>query len=227
MGNVNCSQICGPSDKEGLALDNNEISGTPMRPAKVVTETEDMDRPIIKKSVFHTPDPSKSSKVNIDHFGKKIVSIDKRFSTIKYRRTMKRWRAATESIKPVQVVVSSSNDGDFDERLKKLGNFVSEDDMRRQTKDIVIGLERQLGPLKETDSKAQGKSLTTKGPFKYHQDRSIYKGTWSQDLKKHGFGVLVKEDGSKYEGAWENDEQSGYGRYFDSKGNYFVGISSY
>jgi hypothetical protein len=141
---------------------------------------------------------------------------------------MKKWRANIESIRPNIVeskhAINSFNlsDSEFDERLKKLGTFVTDEEMRKQTKDTVIGLERQLGPLKETDSKVGGKTHN-KGPFRYHADRSIYKGNWNSDLKKHGFGVLVKEDGSKYEGGWENDEQSGYGRYFDIKGNYFVG----
>jgi hypothetical protein len=219
MGNVNCSQICGPSGREGLALDNEEINGTPMRPAKVVVEVESPQQDTRKKAVF-TPTPVITGKVNLDLFARKITSIDKKFSHIKFRRVMKRWTATIAKTSTKTIAV----DSDFDDRLKKLGYFVTDEDMKKQTKDIVIGLERQLGPLKETDNKVgQGKNIYTKGVFKYNSDKSIYKGSWNQDCKKHGFGVLVKEDGSKYEGGWENDEQSGYGRYFDAKGNYFVG----
>jgi hypothetical protein len=209
MGNVNCSQLCGPSGREGLAIDNSEIDGTPMRPAVLATEEQE-SKSVVKKSVMTT-----TPKANLDLFARKIVSIDKRFTVLKFKRVLKRWRGAAASVKSV------SQDPDFDERLKRLGNFVSDDDMRRQTKEAVLVLEKQLGPI-DSDSKAQ-KGLVVKGPFKYNSDRSIYKGSWSQDVKKQGYGILVKEDGSKYEGNWENDEQSGFGRYFDNKGNYFVG----
>jgi hypothetical protein len=215
MGNVNCSQICGPGEREGLALDRNEIDATPMQPARIVAD-EDSPKKDYKKS---TPTPNPTPKVNIELFAKKIISIDKRFSHIKYRKAMKRWRAAAASVKPVIVHDSSADDG-----LKRLGTFVTEEEMRRQTKEVVLVLEKQQGPLAEMDSKnMQGKGQFTKGPFRYNSDRSIYKGSWNQELRRHGYGTLVKEDGSKYEGNWDNDEQSGYGRYFDNKGNYFVG----
>jgi hypothetical protein len=211
MGNVNCSELCGPGARKGLDLDANEIDGTPMKPAEIAVEHEEPQ--VFKKSAVTT-----KPKVNTELFAKKIASIDNKFSHIKYRRIIKRWKVAIASNK------TNVHDPDLDERLKKIGNFVTDDEMRKQTKDTVLILEKQLGPLADIESKAiQAKTVYTKGPFKYNSDRSIYKGSWSQDLKRHGLGILVKEDGSKYEGSWENDEQSGYGRYYDNKGNYFVG----
>jgi hypothetical protein len=221
MGNVNCSQICGPGERPGMDIDNQELDSTPMRPAKEEMIVEELPtRQENKKSGLTRP------KVDMELFARKVISIDRKIVSNRLRRWIRRWRNNIPHVTTTvttNINTTKSPDNDFDERLKKLGTIISEDEMKRQIKDTIPGLEKQLGPLKEVDQRAnQGKSLFVRGPFRYH-DRTIYKGSWNQELRKHGYGVLVKDDGSKYEGSWENDEQSGYGRYFDSKGNYFVG----
>jgi hypothetical protein len=219
MGNVNCSQICGPGERQGMDIDNQELDSTPMRPAKEEMIVEELPtKKENKKSGLPKP------KVDMELFARKVISIDRRIISNRLRRWIRRWKANTpkQFIPSIPTSNSKSPENDFDERLKKVGAFVTEEDMKRQIKDIIPGIEKQLGPLNIDQRSNQGKTLFVRGPFRYH-DRTIYKGSWSQDLRKSGYGILVKEDGSKYEGNWENDEQSGYGRYFDSKGNYFVG----
>jgi hypothetical protein len=44
----------------------------------------------------------------------------------------------------------------------------------------------------------------------------MYKG-YKLKNKKHGFGILVLSNGSRYEGDWLNDVMSGLGKlYYDS-----------
>lgn len=55
------------------------------------------------------------------------------------------------------------------------------------------------------------------------EKRTAYKGQFNNHLKPHGTGVLIKSDGSRYEGFFSNGKLHGYGRYFTIKGEYFEG----
>ncbi len=52
---------------------------------------------------------------------------------------------------------------------------------------------------------------------------SIYKGFWSLDKKKYGYGTLINSDGSRYEGLFRNGKASGHGRYITCNGDVFEG----
>ena len=54
-------------------------------------------------------------------------------------------------------------------------------------------------------------------------DLSFYKGQWSLDLKRTGYGISIKSDGSKYQGTWFNDNINGVGRFTNINGNYYEG----
>eukprot|EP00340_Litonotus_pictus_P004350 CAMPEP_0170518464 /NCGR_PEP_ID=MMETSP0209-20121228/4145_1 /TAXON_ID=665100 ORGANISM="Litonotus pictus, Strain P1" /NCGR_SAMPLE_ID=MMETSP0209 /ASSEMBLY_ACC=CAM_ASM_000301 /LENGTH=355 /DNA_ID=CAMNT_0010804033 /DNA_START=168 /DNA_END=1235 /DNA_ORIENTATION=+ len=56
--------------------------------------------------------------------------------------------------------------------------------------------------------------------------RPVYKGHWSLDRKKNGYGILVNSDGSKYEGLFRNEKLDGKGRYITIKGDFFEGFFS-
>jgi len=53
--------------------------------------------------------------------------------------------------------------------------------------------------------------------------KPVYKGFWSIDRKKNGYGILVNSDGSKYEGLFRNGKLEGKGRYITVKGDFFNG----
>ena len=55
------------------------------------------------------------------------------------------------------------------------------------------------------------------------KDGSIYNGTWNEEMKKEGKGILIKPDGSKYCGEFKNDKIEGKGYYIDHKGNIYKG----
>lgn len=52
---------------------------------------------------------------------------------------------------------------------------------------------------------------------------AFYKGTVTINNERHGLGILLQEDGTKYEGYWRNDNFTGWGRYIDSNGNLYEG----
>jgi hypothetical protein len=53
--------------------------------------------------------------------------------------------------------------------------------------------------------------------------KEIYEGFWNLKGKYEGYGILVKADGSKYEGFWKDGSLEGIGRFFSSDGNYYEG----
>lgn len=51
----------------------------------------------------------------------------------------------------------------------------------------------------------------------------VYKGFWSIDKKKNGYGIHINKDGSKYEGIFRNGKLDGKGRYITVRGDFFEG----
>ena len=47
---------------------------------------------------------------------------------------------------------------------------------------------------------------------------SFYTGQVNINNQRHGFGILLKNDGSKYEGHWKNNIFNGWGRFIDYDG---------
>ena len=54
--------------------------------------------------------------------------------------------------------------------------------------------------------------------------RCVYQGYWSLDKKKYGYGILINNDGSKFEGMFRNGKLEGQGRYITINGDYFEGL---
>jgi hypothetical protein len=53
-------------------------------------------------------------------------------------------------------------------------------------------------------------SRTLKGTYKYN-DGSEYKGYWNNQGQRHGFGILILSDNTKYIGGFENGLSHGHG----------------
>ena len=66
-----------------------------------------------------------------------------------------------------------------------------------------------------------------KGKLVY-QNGGVYDGFFKDGLR-HGFGTFTEENGNKYEGRWENDQQQGEGKQFLEfkkefyEGNFIIG----
>jgi len=117
----------------------------------------------------------------------------------------------------------------FNEKLKLLGEFVDESLLDETIKSCVYDSDQILKRFK-TNSKFNKKvfGFTIDKPLiRLNYDGSFYKGQWSIDLKRNGFGILIKSDGSRYQGTWINDIISGIGRFSNINGNYYEGNHLY
>lgn len=116
----------------------------------------------------------------------------------------------------------------FDERIKEFGKFSSVEEMNLHTSKKVLSIEENL---KQNFNKSyfnfnfdlyDKNNLFYKGVIHF-DDNSFYQGTWNLNLKKHGKGIFVKSDGSKYVGEFDNDIINGKGYFIDVKGNLYIG----
>lgn len=51
----------------------------------------------------------------------------------------------------------------------------------------------------------------------------IYCGYWGLNKTFSGYGILYKDDGSKFEGIWVDNNLTGEGRYFTNNEEYYIG----
>ena len=67
-------------------------------------------------------------------------------------------------------------------------------------------------------------TITVLGPYKYKSDGSTYIGQYNNCLRE-GFGMLMKGDGSLFQGHWRNDKLNckGNGRGFYKNGDIYTG----
>ena len=91
--------------------------------------------------------------------------------------------------------------------------------------NIVKVIEKTLPPFDFSQYELNDKEeLIDKPPYEL-DGNSIYIGQW--DKKKgyrHGKGVQIFQDGSKYEGYWRKDNVEGYGRMIHSDGSIYEGF---
>ena len=62
--------------------------------------------------------------------------------------------------------------------------------------------EKEIIPFQYDEDESQyGTELIVRGPYEL-DNRAIYKGQWSKEGMRHGRGIQIWPDGSKYEGYW-------------------------
>lgn len=114
----------------------------------------------------------------------------------------------------------------FNERIKDYGKISNEEKMQSKTLKIVLDIEQKRNELLKTylfDFNDYNKNqLFYKGVIHFDDD-TYYNGTWNFNLKKHGKGIFIKSDGSKYCGEFCDDKIQGNGYYIDLKGNLYIG----
>lgn len=91
------------------------------------------------------------------------------------------------------------------------------------TTDLIQLTEQKLGKLvypKENSN--ENNENVAKGPTMM-ENRVIYIGEWNSSGEKHGKGIQIWPDGSKYEGEWVNNKTNGFGRLIHANGDYYEG----
>ncbi len=59
--------------------------------------------------------------------------------------------------------------------------------------------------------------------IKYFENGCTYEGDWDPLKKRHGFGIYVWNDGSKYTGYWMNNAANGFGKLEHTDGEIYEG----
>ena len=102
------------------------------------------------------------------------------------------------------------------------------------TTSITKSVELRLGPFRIKDHKdsydsgnlhsqpADKKARMTRGPVEM-ENGAIYIGEWNNDNQRHGSGIQIWNDGSKYDGEWRNDKANGNGRLIHADGDVYEG----
>jgi hypothetical protein len=111
----------------------------------------------------------------------------------------------------------------IDMELSKLGNFISLNEFETKLHPKIIEINKKHQAfLPSQDEIFHNKLNFYKKPLCL-KDQTTYKGQWSVDGKRNGFGMYIKPNGGLYIGFWENDKMCGRGRFIDPKGNIYEG----
>jgi len=78
--------------------------------------------------------------------------------------------------------------------------------------------------IKNYPKKEDGIKVEKRDPIENTEKKTIYYGEWDIDKNiRHGRGVQIWPDGTKYIGYWENDKVCGKGKLFHSDGDIYEG----
>jgi hypothetical protein len=116
----------------------------------------------------------------------------------------------------------------FDKGLKVVSKEITEEEFSSLIDQKIKNIENNLQPINDNEKKKycenKEKSFIFKPPLVFNKTNIKYFGSWNPIImKKEGWGILVDQDGNKYEGGWENDMINGYGRLISINGDYYEG----
>ena len=98
--------------------------------------------------------------------------------------------------------------------------IVSVEFMRNKINPSVIKFEKTLTTfVKEPEIKYMDMCFE-RDPIEL-KDGAIYHGQWNEKGLRHGYGILIRNDGSLYEGFFNDDNLHGRGRYIEYHGNFY------
>jgi hypothetical protein len=119
----------------------------------------------------------------------------------------------------------------FEEGLERDGaRHIDEDEVKERTAQAILRVEKELhfyspysnDQIENEKEKKNKHEIFTRKPILF-SDGTIYHGQWSYaGYRYEGFGYLIKQDGSKMEGLWNNGDFI-RGRIFQTNGSYYEG----
>ncbi|CAG9318571.1 unnamed protein product [Blepharisma stoltei] len=80
----------------------------------------------------------------------------------------------------------------------------------------------RLGPFAAKELFKDSEPRTKHGPVEM-ENGAIYIGEWNNNYQRHGFGVQLWNDGSRYDGFWLNDKANLKGRLIHGDGDVYEG----
>jgi hypothetical protein len=107
----------------------------------------------------------------------------------------------------------------LDKQSNEVGELITIEEMKSKISQQIVTQESNMPPFNKEPDIRQFLTAFERDPIRL-KDGSIYHGQWNEKGQKHGYGVLVRFDGSKYEGFFMNDVINGRGRYIDCQGGF-------
>ena len=115
----------------------------------------------------------------------------------------------------------------LDQKSQQDNEFVSIENMKSKISLNVFETEKKLSPFNKEPEINEFLFSFEREPIQL-KDGAVYFGQWNEKGQRHGYGVLVRVDGSKYEGFFYEDLLQGRGRYIESEGKfYYEGIFNF
>ena len=116
----------------------------------------------------------------------------------------------------------------FEKGLKVVSKEITEEEFSSLIDQKIKSIEYNLQPINDNEKKKycenKEKNIIFKPPLVFNKSNIKYYGSWNPiTMKKEGWGILIDQDGNKYEGGWENDMINGYGRLISINGDYYEG----
>lgn len=90
--------------------------------------------------------------------------------------------------------------------------------------ETIKAIEKELGNFPFDDERVNdGVPKVVVGPQEL-ENKAVYYGHWNPVTnERHGFGLQIWPDGSKYVGYWKSDRANGLGRLMHCDGNVYSG----
>ena len=125
-------------------------------------------------------------------------------------------------------IIKNLNNSEFEKLIKEHSKEMLEEKFSLLIKGKIKEIETELGEINPNKKKEyiskNNQNLIYKPPLYFSDSKSTYCGTWCKNtLKKEGWGILIDENGNKYEGGWKSDQMDGYGRMISINGDYYEG----
>ena len=91
--------------------------------------------------------------------------------------------------------------------------------------ELVIKTDAKLNNMSKMKRRGSqnNSSIIELPPILFKKTGQVYQGQWNQDGKKQGYGVLITENGSKYDGYWMDNQFNGLGRLIYNNGDFCEG----
>ncbi|CAG9331807.1 unnamed protein product [Blepharisma stoltei] len=96
------------------------------------------------------------------------------------------------------------------------------DSLSSKIAKTVRKLEKELGKYKPQAPEDDHENVAHFAAVEL-EDGSIYEGEWNELGEKHGLGVEIGQDGSKYVGYFKNNKKAGNGRFISADGELYEG----
>ena len=125
-------------------------------------------------------------------------------------------------------IIKNISDSEFEKLIKEQTNELSEEKFFLLIKGKIKEIETELGEINQSKKKQyisqKNKNIIHKSPLYFINNKYTYFGTWSKNtFQKEGWGIIIDENGNKYEGGFKTDKSDGYCRIISINGDYYEG----